>query len=448
MLIIIHGWSDGSASFRSLARQLLSTESDPSSSRDIRHLRLADYISLDDEIGYEDLVQAMQKAWTKEELPTAPRSVDVVIHSTGGLVVRHWLTTYFKPEASPIKRLLMLAPANFGSPLAHTGRSMIGRAVKGWRGTRLFETGTRILKGLEIASPYTWELAERDIFSDQQYYGPGRILCTVLVGNTGYNGISALANRPGTDGTVRVSTANLNATKLELDFTRPETPVAITGRWDQGAIAFGIADQEDHSSIAAKDGGPHRKSTWLLIHQALQVEDSDFLEWQERLTEHNKEVTQKAERRRGAHHDSYQNTVIRVMDDQGNPVEDYVIEFYVNDDRGRRSRHRTRLLQENVVANVHAWCDNAAYRSFLVNSTELLKLLDRPTDKLNISITASPDIRNRPVGYKTYTDDDISSLSLDRDHIKDLFKPHRTTLITIKIERHQQEKVFLFKKLN
>ncbi|MBO6812134.1 MULTISPECIES: esterase/lipase family protein [Marinobacter] len=445
MLVIIHGWSDEASSFNPLARKLTAPGPDRLYSSGVRQLRLADYISLDDEIGYNDLVEAMQRAWLKEGLPTAPRSVDVVIHSTGGLLVRHWLTNYFKPETSPIKRLLMLAPANFGSPLAHTGRSMIGRAIKGWKGTRLFETGTQILKGLEIASPYSWSLAGKDIFADQQYYGPGYILCTVLVGNTGYNGISALANKPGTDGTVRVSTANLNATKIDLDFTMAQESVAITGRQDHGSTAFGIADQEDHSSIAAKDGGPHRKSTWNLIREALQVEDSDFSKWQDTLTKHNQEVTQKAERRRGSHHDSYQNTVIRVIDNQGSSVQDYVIEFFVNDDSGRRNRHRTRLIQESVVANVHAWCDDPSYRSFLVNCTELPKILDQESDDLNISITASPDIMSRPVGYRTYTDEDIATLRLDQNAIRDLFKAHRTILITIKIKRYQSDKVYQFK---
>ena len=91
----------------------------------------------------------------------------------------------------------MLAPANFGSPLAHTGRSVIGRAVKGWKGTRLFETGAQILKGLELASSYSWELAEQDLFSAHAPLGDGSLLCTVLVGNSGYSGIAAVANKPG-----------------------------------------------------------------------------------------------------------------------------------------------------------------------------------------------------------------------------------------------------------
>ncbi|WVM93258.1 hypothetical protein ULG90_04305 [Halopseudomonas pachastrellae] len=82
-------------------------------------------------------------------------------------------------------------------------------AVKGWKGTRLFETGAQILKGLELASSYSWELAEQDLFNADAPLGDGSLLCTVLVGNSGYSGIAAVANKPGTDGTVRVSTANL-----------------------------------------------------------------------------------------------------------------------------------------------------------------------------------------------------------------------------------------------
>ncbi|MFA7053932.1 MAG: hypothetical protein WC328_13045 [Kiritimatiellia bacterium] len=176
----------------------------------IEEIHLGDYISLNDHVTFNDLTEAMEKAWTERKLPREPRSVDAVVHSTGGLVIRDWLVKYCKPETAPIKRLLMLAPANFGSPLAHTGRSVIGRAVKGWGGSKLFETGTQILKGLELASPYSWNLAERDLFGEEKaFYGPGRILCTVLVGNTGYSGISATANKPGSDGTVRVSTAGV-----------------------------------------------------------------------------------------------------------------------------------------------------------------------------------------------------------------------------------------------
>lgn len=446
MLIIIHGWSDHAASFKPLARKLAKPVPEGIGA-DVRHIDLGDYLTLDDQVGFDDLVEAMQRAWQDKALPTTPRAVDVVVHSTAGLIIRHWLCHYYRPTTAPIKRLLMLAPANFGSPLAHTGRSLIGRAVKGWKGTRLFETGSKILRGLELASPYAWQLAERDLLSPDPYYAPGRILCTVLTGNSGYRGISALANKPGSDGTVRVASANLNIVSLELDFSRGASAVLQSYVQHSSACAFGIADREDHSSIAAKNRGPRRAANWQLICQALTLKDDDFSAWQQQLALHNEQVSQAAERRRGQHHDRYQNTLIRVIDNHGNAVCDYVIELYFNNDQGSRNRRVTQLLQERVISSVHAWSDDKSYRSFLINCSELNKILERADDRLNISITAAPELADGMVGYKTYSDEDIGALSLGRQQVAELFDGHRTVLITIRLQRYQRDGVFRFKTL-
>ncbi|MBE1079366.1 alpha/beta hydrolase, partial [Escherichia coli] len=50
-----------------------------------------------------------------------------------------------------------------------------------------------VLKGLELGSPYSWQLAERDLFGAEAWYGAGRLLATVLVGNAGYSGVEAIA---------------------------------------------------------------------------------------------------------------------------------------------------------------------------------------------------------------------------------------------------------------
>ena len=444
MLVIIHGWSDEAGSFKTLARRLAKAPPEGLGTP-VTEIHLGDYVSLDDQVTFNDLVDAMVKAWSDRGLPTAPRSVDAVVHSTGGLVIRDWLTQRYTPETAPIRRLLMLAPANFGSPLAHTGRSMIGRVTKGWKGTRLFETGKHILKGLELASPYAWALAEHDLFSDQKFYGRGRILCTVLVGNAGYRGISAVANRPGTDGTVRVSTANLNAAKMLLDFSaNPQDEPAVTLRESEGAIAFAIADEEDHSTIAAKDRGPRKTPTWDLILQSLQVNDALFPDWCRQLQEHTAVVTETAEKRRNIHYNSFQNTVVRVLDNHGAAVQDYLIELYMNDDRKMRDQRLTQRLQEKVMVNVHGYGDDKSYRSLLINCTELYALMVNPEDRLNISITAYPDLSKGLVGYRTYTDEDIGALSLDAAQVREIFRPHRTLLMTLCLQRYQKDEIFRF----
>ncbi|MEJ2043100.1 MAG: hypothetical protein P8X74_21930 [Reinekea sp.] len=53
---------------------------------------------------------------------------------------------------------MMIAPANFGSPLAHKGKSFIGRVTKGFNGSKVFETGIlyeSIMLRPALSSPVT-----------------------------------------------------------------------------------------------------------------------------------------------------------------------------------------------------------------------------------------------------------------------------------------------------
>src|SRR3990167_8922965 len=193
-LVIIHGWSDSSRSFLFLARYL-----EKALGRSAKLINVSDYVSMDDEVTFNDLVAALAQAWRNKKLPTEPRSVDVVVHSTGSLIIRQWLSAHYLPKNSPIYHLVMLAPANFGSPLAHKGKAFFGRIIKGFKSKKLFNVGVKLLNGLEMGSSYTWWLAHQDRFGERDYYGPGKIFCTVIGGNTGYEGIAAPANPPGSE---------------------------------------------------------------------------------------------------------------------------------------------------------------------------------------------------------------------------------------------------------
>lgn len=97
MLVIIHGWSDNAESFKRLGERLVAAGVTDS----VAHVRLGDYISLDDHVTFDDLSEALQAAWIKEHLPTGPRSVDVVVHSTGRPAIRHGMTRFFRPNGNP-----------------------------------------------------------------------------------------------------------------------------------------------------------------------------------------------------------------------------------------------------------------------------------------------------------------------------------------------------------
>lgn len=430
-LVLLHGWSDGAASFRRLAR-LLAAET----GRPVRAIDLADYRSMDDAITFDDLVAAMDRAWTAAKLPREPRSADLVVHSTGALVARMWLAQ--DPATTPVHRLLMLAPANFGSPLAHKGRAFFGRVLKGWRSAKMFQTGATLLRGLELASPLTWDLALRDRFARTRVYGPGGVLATVLVGNRGYSGISAAANEAGGDGTVRISTANLNCALLRADFSRD--PLAPTFELENahGETAFGVVAGENHSTIAGKDGGPAMPGTLELMRRALEVEDDDFPAWCRDLEERTR--TAPADTPDAA--PAFQNTVFVVEDQDRRRVRDYFLEFYVeDDDRGWFEE----MFHGEAIRHVHVHGDEPSFRAVYVDCTRLHSQVDKDFEAMKMSLTAVPEFRrNGNVGYRTFTDEDIGGITIRRERLREIFRPDRTLLVQITLRRERAEDVFRF----
>lgn len=440
-LVIIHGWSDDSTSFESLAGHLAQRLG-----RNVHMIDLADYESMDDEVTFDDVVAQMDVAWNHHQLPRTKGSVDVVVHSTGGLVIRHWLTKHFAPADAPVKHLVMLAPANFGSPLAHKGYSFLGRVVKGWTSEKLFQTGKRILEGLELASPYTWNLAMKDRIVDREtdcMYRKGRILCTVLVGNKGYGGISAAANEDGTDGTVRVSTANLNCAHVVADFSRNPLKPRYTVKTSKGRCAFAVMDGENHSTIAGKQDGFQNKQTLDHIVRGLTIDDADFDGWCDDLAAATDAVMEK--RKSKAYTHGYQNTVFRVRDDFDHDVRDYFLEFYVEDDD---TGWFSEMFHRDAIRTVHAHGSNPAYRAVLVDCTVLHRKIDKKDETLKMSLTAVPELREHgKVGYRTFADDDIGGIAIKKDQVEKLFAENRTVLVDVILRREQVPgEVFDFRK--
>jgi hypothetical protein len=432
-LVIIHGWSDGFASFKRLAHIV-----EEKLQRKAKHINLADYISMDDEITFDDLVTAMMCAWRKHKLPEVPYSVDVIVHSTGGLIIRDWLVRYFRPDTSPVKNLLMLAPANFGSPLAHKGQAFYGRIIKGFRSKKMFQIGKKILQGLELASPYAWQLAMKDRFGSKSFYGPGKVLCTVLIGNTGYSGISAAANEDGADGTVRAASANMNCDLLEVDFSDDPLKPKVKSQTSKGTCAFAIIDKENHSTIVFKDGGPKNDITLEYILGALRVGDNEFSSWQKKLSKYTDGVVEQGVSDQSLH--GFQNAVFFVHDQFKQHIKDYFVEFYTAD---KRQRWLTQYFYEDVIRNIHAYGDDNSFRSVYIDCTNLYSQLDKNWEHLNVSLTALPEFKqNKNVGYRTFTDEDIGSLVIPKGHIPRYFKSNRTLLVRMILRREQAEHVF------
>ena len=353
----------------------------------------------------------------------------------------------------------MLAPANFGSPLAHKGRSFNGRFFKGFvrrqAGQDAFETGAQILKGLELASPYTWNLAEHDRFGDGgRMYQPGNVLCTVLVGNAGYSGIRSMVNEDGSDGTVRTSTANMNCARITAEF--PADPgidghdVEYAYERSSGMTAFGVMDGYNHSgvklthrtSIAQLNRTKRDSALFDRILAALSVTDDAFPEWCQELSTNNEELLSRASGGRNPAKHGFQNTVVHVVDQFGVGVDDYLLEFYEKDDE------RDAIAEEihsSVIRKVHRYCDDTSYRSVYIDCTRLAKTIDKVGECLSVSLTASPQLGERsPVGFRTLEFDEIGGIRVRHEDIDRLFSPHRTVLVTLKLMRQHVPDVFRF----
>ena len=107
---------------------------------------LLDYASMDDEATFKDFADKLEADYNR--LFNKTERINVVCHSTGALVVRAWLVLRRTRQRElglkldcPVKRLLILAPANFGVRSGKNGASLF------WANSvLLFLTAIRIKK--------------------------------------------------------------------------------------------------------------------------------------------------------------------------------------------------------------------------------------------------------------------------------------------------------------
>lgn len=395
-VVIIHGWSDTSASFEPLARFLHQNgfEAVP--------IWLGDYLSMEDDVRVEDVGKRLQEVITRylaDGVLTKP--FDIIVHSTGGLVARQWVSAYYTEGNCPARRLVMLAPANFGSVLANMGRSMIGRITKGWG--NWFETGESMLHALELASRYQYDLARRDLFAPEgagpspSPYGSDKVWPFVISGTHPYPGaLRAIVNENGGDGTVRVPSANLNIRGRTIDFSRESRKPEIS-EWrtrheyrDGFAFPFAVLPDRTHASVIdpEKPDVPYQApdpsfELGNLILTALNCESyGDYQAlvqtWRD-LNQDTASLTGDDGARRNRfkgnddpeHFHQYYQIVVDVIDDSGEPVNDYFLEFFASDDDEDVSD--AVYFHSEVLEHVHVNARMPARRCFFIDRHDLMR---------------------------------------------------------------------------
>jgi hypothetical protein len=174
----------------------------------------------------------------------------------------------------------------------------------------------------------------------------------VFCGARGYRGLGALANSPGTDGTVRWAGCALNSRKVVLDLSADcadSARVQVLG-WTQDDVPMHPIANVDHGSILS---APPPALTQMVI-DALRVSSRPaYAEWSERAD--------------AVVHDTrkamvpWQQFVVRAVDERGDGIPDWNLQLALRDG----------TALEPFAQDVHVYSGDPSYRSFHVNLSQL-----------------------------------------------------------------------------
>lgn len=308
------------------------------------------YRTQSDDVGMHDLAEGFDRALALHPDLGSERPFDAIVHSTGMLVLRAWLAG--RPSRRErLGAVVALAPAGFGSPLAHLGRGMLGAIFAGDRrlGPDFLEAGDRILAALELGSAEAWRLADVEL---------PRTL--VAYGTVGYPFPMSLAHPSGSDGVVRFAGCAAGAAPTIVDLRRhvDEAPRLSAAPLPRDALAPVPVAGRNHATILSAP------PAWLveLAAEALAAHDRPRLA----------RVRQRIARRRTADHrgrhsapapDRWRQWIAVVEDERGDPVPDYFLDLLVRPP----GAHRWRPLREaypTVHLDVHVHRDDRSRRCF------------------------------------------------------------------------------------
>lgn len=353
-LVLIHGYSDQGASFQTWRDKLTKTEP----AWEIETISTCSYQSLTDEVTIKDLADGFDRA-LQVRFGNNDQAFDAIVHSTGMLVIREWFARD-RRRLARLKHLVAIAPATFGSPLARQGRSWLGAIFKGQKhlGPDFLAAGDAILDGLELPSPYTWDLANRDIFNERPFFddSPDTPYVFVFCGTDAYGGIRELANTPGMDGTVRWAGAGLNTRKITLDLTRTAPKPADIDRWMGTNVPVHLMPGINHGTILSD---PTDELVRLAKSAFLVGGAAEFENWLNEANAPGKAAAVAVDPDKGA----WQQVIVRCVDQRGDPIRDFHMQLFED----------AAPVPEFDDERVAVYSGDASYRCFHVDVGKLLR---------------------------------------------------------------------------
>jgi len=439
LVIFIHGWSVDDTSAYGLLPEALAEQANQHELKiEIKHIWLGRYISFNDEVSIADVARAFHDSLHDQVSDGIGGIADFscITHSTGGPVVREWLNRFYQGSRlsqSPLRHLVMLAPANHGSPLAALGKQRVGR-IKAWFSG--VEPGQRILDWLSLGSQQQIDLAQSYLKCQPAKY---RFFPFVLTGQTVdkklYDFINSYLTEAGSDGVVRVACANINYSMIKLVEKNKVKTVAhgsdeikvqlleLDGKLQRPSLApLGVIPGASHSG---KDKGIMRSVLSAKSKNKPQVREilkcltvnteNDYTNRAKELEALTKE-TQKGKHR-------YAMLVFIIKDDQGNPVKDYDLFLLGGDSQNPDKLTKGFFVdrQKNTTHPNHLvyYID---YDLVTKNKLTGFRIIARPAD-----------------GFVFYHVAEYHTNGLD---INNFLKPNETFYVEIKLHRCVDKNVF------
>lgn len=483
-LLIVHGYSDGSTSFKALGNYFVREgvyEQD-----DVYYV---DYASMDDQATFRDFADKLESEYRElEKLGKISQGerIDVACHSTGALVTRAWLVLHRerahqlegKDPPCPVDRLLMFAPANFGSDLAGLGQSVLGRIRstfnKNSRPGQYLESGRNVLQGLEPASPFQWALSTVDLHSKETYFKPAddpAYTCYpfIFAAGQGYTGLEAqivkARKKPGTDGTVRICGTSLNTRKCTIEFvpddglapqdTDDPAPRSLGElRWDKEhkfqQMPFAVFKGLNHGSIVNPGTKAFKEQVGPLAIKVLNKVTSPGT-YKPCVREFHAASAKSYAELKGAAKDKYQQFFFRVRDDVDLKVDDWFMDFSVwtpkkTADRrikwGKKPHSKlTRQFDNEFESQFYRHSADTSCRTLMLNCSRLESFvadLTAAKSTLILNISARSNVRGVRYRRGQFFVADGSGLFPRKDKFSFMY-PNTTTLVDVILDRLQPD---------
>lgn len=442
----------------------------------VKDINLSRWISLSDGIALDDVSFAMERA-LKEKFPELlEKGFHIIIHSTGALVTRNWISK-FSPRPSPVINLIHLAGANFGSGLAHIGQGQLSR----W-GRLIFQgtdRGTRILNELEFGSWKTIDLHMGFLEEGRDMYDDFQVQEYCLIGSQTLAILRPIPIRyvkeDSSDSTVRTSACNLNFNyipvkpraaayevhveqlkalvedrlnnkRLEDSFYEYDLSGLCKNRRE---VPFSVVFETAHfgEKIGILSGEDNRGDVMPLIKRALETpyDRAAYEETAQTFRDANKSTFERAanlestlfEWNKQEQYEGHAQLIFRLKDQFGNAVEHF--DITLKSDREENGKNRLEKMIEDKHTNKK---DKGAITFYLRTQK-----FDKTWNELLPNV-ASVDVEI--TGYEPFSKN-ISylpmTIRLNRDQINEILQSFRTTIIDITLARLPGDPVFEIKKV-